>query len=125
MRGRRDFAEPVAIEADAGDANDVELAAARIRCSFECPRDGVQRFRVWIVRPGRRLADNAARRDEARDVVDMAVGVVVLQALVDPDDLPGAESIGQRRLGRRFGPAVAVGVQQASDAWSGLCPSPS
>ena len=75
-------------------------------------RNGVQRFRVWIFRSGRRLADDAARRDEARDVVDMAVGVVVLQALVDPDDFPGSESLGQRLLGGGFRPAVAIGIQQ-------------
>ena len=59
----------------------------------------VERFGVGIVGTDWRLADDAARRHEAGDVVDVAVGVVVLQAFVDPDDLSGAESLGERRLG--------------------------
>ena len=55
--------------------------------------------RVRVVGAGGSLADDAARRDEAGDVVDVAVGVVVLQALVDPDDLLGAERVAKRGFG--------------------------
>ena len=112
VRGRRDLAEGVAIEADAGDARHLELAPRGIRRRFERARDRFERLAVGIVVARRRLADDAARADEARDVVDMAVGVVVLQALVDPDDLPGAEGFAERRFGLRLGPAVAVRVEQ-------------
>ena len=58
------------------------------RRRFERAGDRFERLAVGIVVAGGRLADDAAGADEARDVVDMTVGVVVLQALVDPDDLP-------------------------------------
>ena len=74
--------------------------------------NGVQRLGVRIVGTGGRLADDAARRHEAGDVVDVPVGVVVLQAFVDPDDLLGAEGFGERLLGGFLRPAVAVGIEQ-------------
>jgi hypothetical protein len=44
----------------------------------------------------------------------MAVGVVVAQAVAQPQHLAGAQGLGQRRLGGLLGPAgIAVGVQQA------------
>ena len=88
------------------------LAAGRVARSFERAGDGVERLAVRIVIARRRLADDAAGADEAGDVVDMTVGVVVLQALVDPDDLLGAEGFAERGLSLRLGPAIAVGIEQ-------------
>ena len=102
VRSRRDLAERVAVEADAGDAHHLELAAARVARSFERAGNGVERLAVRIVIARRRLADDAAGPDEAGDVVDVTVGVVVLQALVDPDDLLGAEGFAERGLGLRL-----------------------
>ena len=56
-------------------------------------RDGVEGLGIGIVGTGWGLANDPARRHEAGDVVDVAVGVVVLQAFVDPDDFPGAERL--------------------------------
>ena len=82
------------------------------RRGFERAGDRIQRLAVRIVVAGRRLADDAAGPDEARDVVDVAIGVIVLQALVDPDDLAGAERFAERRFRLRLRPAVAVGIEQ-------------
>ena len=57
---------------------------------------------VRVVIAGRGLADDAAWPDEARERVDMAVGVVVQKTLVEPDDLLGAEGLAQRRFGLGF-----------------------
>ena len=102
MRRGRDLAEGVAIEPDAGDARHLQLAPRGIRRRFERAGDGFERLAVGIVVAGGRLADDAPRADEARDVVDMTVGVVVLQALVDPDDLPRAEGFAERLFGLRL-----------------------
>ena len=45
---------------------------------------------IGIVR-GRLRDRDPARRDEAREIVDMAVGMVVDQALAEPDDALEAE----------------------------------
>ena len=67
--------------------------------------------------PAGRLADDAAGPDEAGERVDMAVGVVVQQAVVEPDDLARAEGLAQRGFGLRLGPAIAIGVEQGLRAW--------
>ena len=112
VRGGRRSANRVAVEAHARNADDFEPAPARIAGLAQGPRDGVQHFGVRIVVAGGRLADDQARRHEAREVVDMAVGVIVRQPLVDPDRLLGAERFSQRRLRLLFLPAVAVRVEQ-------------
>ncbi len=112
MRGRRDPAKRVAIEADAGDADHLELAAFRVGRLFERARDPLQGLGVGIVGAGRRLADNAGRPDKAHDIVDMPIGVIVLEALVDPDHRLGAERPVKRRLRFSLRPAVAIGVEQ-------------
>src|SRR5690606_33948685 len=95
-----------------GNTNDLEPAAVGIRGVFERSRDLLQCFRVRIAGSGGRLADDPPGSDEAGDVVDVAVGVIVEQAFVDPDDLARAESLPERGFGFIFRPAVAVGVQQ-------------
>ena len=42
----------------------------------------------------------------------MAVGVIVLEAFVDPDHRLGAEGKVKRRFGFSLRPAVAIGVEQ-------------
>ncbi len=108
----RNFAQRIAIEADAGDADDIELAARGIGCALEGRGDGIERCRVRIIGARRRLADDAARRHEAGDIVDVPVGVIVLQAFVDPDDLARAERLAKCGFGDLLGPAVAVGIEQ-------------
>ncbi|MNQ43820.1 hypothetical protein D3C85_575600 [compost metagenome] len=59
-------------------------------------------------------AGDDARRDEAGQVVDVAVGVVVQQAVAQPDHHLGADRGGQSGLGVGLAPVlVAVPVQQA------------
>ena len=80
---------------------DFELAAKRVGRFFKRRSNGVERFGIGIVGAGGRLADHATRRDEASDIVDVAVGMIVLQAFVDPDHFSSAESLGRvpaRRL---------------------------
>ena len=100
------------IEADSRNSDDVELAARGVGLAREGRGDGVERCGIRIVGSGGRLADDAARRYEACDVVDVAVGVIVLQTFVDPDDLLGTERFAQRGLGCFLRPAVAVRVQK-------------
>ena len=112
MRGRRDPAKRVAIETDAGDADHLELAAFRVGRLFERARDPLQGLGVGVVGAGRRLADNAGRPDEAHDIVDMPIGVIVLEAFVDPDHRLGAERPVKCCFGFSLRPAVAIGVEQ-------------
>ena len=44
--------------------------------------------------------DHDAGRDEARDVVDVAVGVVALDAVAEPDHVARAEELGEHALHR-------------------------
>ena len=112
MGGGGRAASRVAVEAHARNADDFELAPARIAGLVQGPGDGVQHIRVRVFRASGRLADNHARGNEAREIVDMAVGVVVGQPLADPDHLLRAECLGQRRLRVLLRPAIAVGVEQ-------------
>ncbi len=75
-------------------------------------RDVLEDLDIGIVGAGRRLADDAAGRDEPRHIVDMAVGVIMGEALVEPDDLARAEGVVQRGLGLALAPAIAVGVEE-------------
>ena len=57
---------------------------------------------------------DGARRDEAREVVDVTVRVVALDAVAEPDDLGHAERVAQHALDVRAAQRrVAVRVQQA------------
>ena len=93
MRGGRDLSLLVQHAARTRDADDLELAPRGVGGRFELARDRVQYLGVRVVIAGRGLADDAAWTDEARERVDMAVGVVVQETLVDPNDLPGAEGL--------------------------------
>ncbi len=75
-------------------------------------RDLIQDFGVRVVGAGRGLADDAARANEADERIDMAVGMVVEEALVEPDDFPRAEGLAQRRFRFAFRPAIAIVIEQ-------------
>ena len=91
VRGRRHFAKRIAIEAGARNAHDIKRFPCGIRRLRQGFRDRVEGRGIGIVGAGGCLADDAARRHEAGDVVDVTIGVVVFQALVDPDDFARAE----------------------------------
>ena len=53
-------------------------------------------------------------RDEARDIVDMAIGMIVQQAVTQPDHIIDAEGLCEGRFGIGLGPvAIAVRIEQA------------
>ena len=112
MRGGHRFAQIVHHQAGARNADHFELAPRRVGRGFERARDLLQSLGIGVVGAGRRLADHAAGPDEAGDGIDMAVGMVVQEAVVEPDDLARAERLAQRRFGLRFGPAVAIVIEQ-------------
>uniref|UniRef100_A0A0N4ZLB6 PE-PGRS family protein n=1 Tax=Parastrongyloides trichosuri TaxID=131310 RepID=A0A0N4ZLB6_PARTI len=71
-------------------------------------------FGVGVLGAETDRAGDDAGRDEAGQVVDVAVGMVVQQAVAQPQHLPGAQGLGEGGFGRFFGPAgVAVAVQHA------------
>ena len=98
VAGGRDLAQRVAIQARRRDAHDLEPAALRVGRRCERARDGVESLGVGVVGAGRRLARDAAGRHEAGEVVDMAVGMVVHETLVEPEDLRRAEGLGAAPL---------------------------
>ena len=51
--------------------------------------------------------------DEARHIVDMTIGVVVSETLIEPNDLARAEGLVKRSFGLLLAPIVAVGVKQS------------
>ena len=51
--------------------------------------DSIEDFSIGIVGAGGRLAHNMPGPNKAGDVIDMPVGMVVLQACIEPDDLLG------------------------------------
>ena len=53
VRGRRNLSQSVEVQADAWNADDIELSSRRIGRAFQRIGDRVQRFRVRIVRPRR------------------------------------------------------------------------
>ena len=112
VRGGRDVARRVAIQPDARDAHDIEPTAHRVRRRLEGAGDLLERRRIGVVGAAGRLAHDAPRCHETGDVVDVAVGVVVLETFRDPDDGPGAERFTERPLGLGLRPAVAVGIEQ-------------
>ena len=75
------------------------LRPERVGRGFERARDLLQRLGIGIVGAGRRLAHDAAGPDETGDGIDMAVGMVVQESVVEPDDLARAERLAQRRFG--------------------------
>src|SRR6185503_855874 len=90
-------------EANAADGQGIEQAAVRLERRM---------IRVGAVR----LDDghDRARRDEPREVVDVAVRVVARDALPEPEDLADAETVAQQALdvdARQLG--VPIRVQEA------------
>ena len=104
---RDDVAVLILDAAGRGEGDDIELGSLQ---SFGgVAIDGV----VGIVLRGGRDCD-AAGRDEAREIVDVAVGVVVEQALAEPDHALEAEVVLRAAARSLHGSrGVAVRVQQA------------
>jgi len=75
--------------------------------------DGEEYLGIRVLAAGRMLAQHMSRRDEARDIVDMAIRVIIEQAVSQPDHLIHTKRRRQSRLSVRLGPvAVTVRVQQ-------------
>src|SRR5262245_992764 len=99
MRGGSDLAQFGHNEARAWDADDFEAPARGVGRAFKRAHDLLQNIGIGIVGAGRGLANDARRSDETREHVDMPIGVIVAKAALEPDDLPRAEGLAQRRLG--------------------------
>ena len=119
-RCRSSRSSPAAARRRASDAarhrqlDDLIRPPGRIPRQLEPAQVVLQRRVVRVGRIVLDRADDGPRRDEARDVVDVAVGVVAGDALAEPQHLADAEEIAQRafQVGPRLA-RVAVGVQQA------------
>ena len=88
------------------------LRPERVGRGFERARDLLQGLGIGVVGAARRLADHAAGPDKPGDGIDMAVGMVVQESVVEPDDPARAERLAERRFGFRFGPGVAIVIEQ-------------
>ena len=106
VAGRDDLA--VALDqAGRGDGDDLEIGVEQ-----RLGRIGIGRG-IGVVVDRLRNGD-AARPDEAREIVDMAVGMVVEQAVAEPDDAVAPRSRFSRSSTSSLVEArVAVGVEQA------------
>ena len=66
---------------------------------------------VWVVLDD---GDDGSRVDEAREIVHVAVGVVALDAVAQPEDVSHAEIVPEMALDlARLELRIAVGVEQA------------
>jgi hypothetical protein len=76
-----------------GQSHDFKAPATRIACSVQ-PLPGIVRDRVLrvaaLVAPGEA---HHPRADETREIVDVAVGLVVEHALAEPDDVADAQVV--------------------------------
>src|SRR4029079_9304913 len=112
VRGGKRFAFVIQHKARTWNGGHAKSAAARIGSALQRPPGRLQGFAIWIVGAERRLAYDMPRGDEARDIVDMTIGVVVLEAAVQPDDLLRAEGMAKSGFGFRLRPTVAVRVKK-------------
>src|SRR5262245_18168354 len=87
MRGGRRLAQFVHDEAGARNADDFEAPARSVARAFERAGYLFENVGVGIVGAGWGLAHDARGSDETREHVDMPVGVVVVEAAFEPDDL--------------------------------------
>ena len=103
---RDDVAVLVGDPAGRGQGHDVEMGVAE-------PPGGVLVDRlIGLVLGGGRDRD-PARRDEAREIVDMAVGMIVHQPGAEPDHALEAEVLEKALLDLITGQGIAVRVEQA------------
>ena len=99
-----------------------EGRVTRSRCASPSAPGGVLVDRlVRVVLGGGRDRD-AARRDEAGEIVDVAVGMVVHQPRAEPDDALEAEVLAEPLLDLLAGQLIAVGVEQALLGRQHACP---
>src|SRR5271157_807273 len=75
-----------------------------------------QRFVIWVARVGFVSRDDHVGRDEARDVVHVAVSVVASDAAAQPDDLADAEIVGKYLLELSTGRAGIARLDVAEQA---------
>ncbi len=114
MAGRDGPVILITDEARRRKAQQLQRRTRRVRHFRQGPGHGVIDVVVRITLAHRHRTGDDARRDKAGQVVDVAVGVVVQQAVTEPQHLARAQRLRQRRPGRGLAPAgVAVGVQQA------------
>ena len=85
--------------------DNLQLASARVVRCLEVGNDRLQGIAVGIVVTRRLHAGDHARRHKARDIVHMAVGVIVGQAIAEPDELSDAECLPQAAFDLAWGQA--------------------
>src|SRR5262245_10968902 len=94
--------------------NDAERPALRVACGAEqfeiLPERGV----VRVVRIGLDDGHKGRRTHEAREVIDVSVGVVAFDAVAKPENLPYAQKIAQVTFDVTRGQLrIAIGIEQA------------
>ena len=98
-----------------GSSMTVERAGRRRRSVSSRRRFAASGAWFGSARFGSTTVTTVSRRDEAREVVDVAVGVVALDAVAEPEDLARRRSVSRstRSMSARVSVRVAVRVQQA------------
>lgn len=76
-----------------GQFHNVERVAVLIRHAFEGFEVGLERLVIRVFFIGFDDGDNGGGVDEARDVVNVSVGVVTLDAFADPENIGNAEEV--------------------------------
>ena len=120
--GRRQTLLPVDDRTRHRQFDDGERPAVLIAKAIEAASRAAQRLVVLILRVALDADHDRPLVDEAREIVDVPVGVVAGDALAEPDDVPlsvEALQVFLDLLAREIG--IAVLVQQARRASSSPC----
>src|SRR5262249_41937826 len=96
-----------------GEREDLELPPARVLHGPEGAADGLEDRAIRVVGAARLHAEDDTRRDEASERIDVAVRVVVQEAVLEPEHLLAAESVVEASLDRSLVHAgVAVQIKK-------------
>jgi hypothetical protein len=99
-----------------GNFDDFQLKAILVSCSAQAAEIGCERFVVGIILVGLNNSDYRLRRDKARDVVNVTVGIVAGDAALQPNHVGDAEIVvkgGFDLLSRSSGIALLHVAEQA------------
>ena len=120
--------QPLAVEDDRlghRQRDDAERLAVLVAGLLEPSQVLLQRLVIGVGSARLDDGDDGPGVDEPRQVVDVAVGVVADDPAAEPDNVPGAEVVGEDALEGRRGRAsgCAPGPRRAGiPRWSGACP---
>ena len=90
----------------------MERFAIREAHSVETVEILLERLEVWIVFVLLHSGDDGGWTDETRDVIDMAIRVVALDAIAEPENLFYPEFVAEFFLdGRAVERGIAVGIE--------------